>query len=98
MVNPAPLFCKLIPVPGYGAGVLTLEGNLAGYIDRIILPGRLIQGIFDENGLVTDIPAISLVHGCDCGERAGIHLQYRLVQEPSQPGRHPGGARRRAHA
>jgi len=52
---------KLIPVPGYGAGILTLEGNLAGYIDRIILPGRLVQGIFDQNGLVTDIPCISLV-------------------------------------
>ena len=52
---------KLIPVPGYGAGVLTLEGNLAGYIDRLILPGRLAQGIFDENGLFTDIPCISIV-------------------------------------
>ncbi len=52
---------KLIPVPGYGAGILTLEGNLAGYIDRVILPGRLVQGIFDQNGLLTDIPCISIV-------------------------------------
>ncbi|MBN1291541.1 MAG: DUF5009 domain-containing protein [Candidatus Latescibacteria bacterium] len=52
---------KLIPVPDYGAGVLTLEGNLAGYIDRMIVPGRLIQGVFDENGFFADIPATSLV-------------------------------------
>lgn len=52
---------KLIPVPGYGAGVLTLEGNLAGYIDRAVLPGRLIQGVFDENGLLTTVPCICIV-------------------------------------
>jgi predicted acyltransferase len=26
-----------VPVPGFGAGVLTMEGNLAGFIDRFIL-------------------------------------------------------------
>ena len=52
---------KLIPVPGYGAGVLTLEGNLAGYVDRNVLPGRLIQGVFDENGILTTVPCISIV-------------------------------------
>ena len=51
----------LIPVPEHGAGVLTLEGNLAGYVDRMIVPGRLIQGVFEENGLFCDIPATSLV-------------------------------------
>lgn len=51
----------LVPVPGYGAGVLTLEGNLAGFIDRTILPGRLIQGVFDQNGILTTIPCISIV-------------------------------------
>lgn len=30
---------KLVPVPGYGAGVLTPDGNLAIYIDRIVLGG-----------------------------------------------------------
>jgi predicted acyltransferase len=29
----------LVPVPGHGAGVLTPEGNLAIYIDRLILGG-----------------------------------------------------------
>ena len=33
----------LIPVPGYGPGVLTPEGNLAAYIDQHFLPGKLQQ-------------------------------------------------------
>jgi predicted acyltransferase len=36
-------FMMLVPVPGHGAGVLTPEGNLAIYLDRIIL-GRFIDG------------------------------------------------------
>jgi predicted acyltransferase len=37
------VFMVLIPVPGHGAGVLTPDGNLAIYIDRIIL-GHFIDG------------------------------------------------------
>lgn len=62
------LAMKLIPVPGYGAGQLTLEGNLAGWIDRQLLPGRLIQKVFDENGLLTQLPALCL---CIAGAIAG---------------------------
>jgi predicted acyltransferase len=50
----------LIPVPGYGAGNLTMEGNLVGWIDRNFLPGRLLQKIYDENGLITQLPALCL--------------------------------------
>ena len=32
------LIMKLVPVPGIGAGVITPEGNLAGYLDRLIIP------------------------------------------------------------
>lgn len=48
----------LIPVPGYGAGVLTKEGSLAGYIDRMLLPGRLYLGVHDPEGIFSTIPAI----------------------------------------
>lgn len=48
----------LIPVPGYGAGDLSMEGNLASYIDRMILPGKLYLGIHDPEGLFSTIPAI----------------------------------------
>jgi predicted acyltransferase len=50
-----------IPVPGFGAGNLTLEGNLAGFVDRALMPGKMIQGIFDENGFFEHIPATALV-------------------------------------
>lgn len=49
----------LIPVPGYGAGDLSMEGNLASYIDRMIVPGKLYLGIHDPEGLFSTIPAIS---------------------------------------
>ncbi|HRE51593.1 MAG TPA: DUF5009 domain-containing protein [Flavitalea sp.] len=50
----------LIPVPGYGAGDLSFEGNLVGWIDRHFLPGRLVQKTYDENGLLTQLPALCL--------------------------------------
>ena len=50
----------LIPVPGFGAGNLTFEGNLVGWFDRTYLPGRLLQGTYDELGLLTQFPAMCL--------------------------------------
>ena len=50
----------LVPVPGYGAGNLTFEGNLVGWIDRNFLPGRLLQKTYDELGLITQFPALCL--------------------------------------
>lgn len=55
------LAVMFIPVPGFGTGVLTMEGNLIGFLDRILVPGRLINGIYDENGFTTQIPATALV-------------------------------------
>ncbi len=50
----------LVPVPGYGAGVLTPEGNLAAWVDRHLLPGHLYGGVFDPEGLLCKIPAAAL--------------------------------------
>lgn len=50
---------KLIPVPGFGAGQLTVDGSLAGYVDRLLVPGRLYLGVHDPEGLLATIPAIS---------------------------------------
>ena len=60
----------LVPVPGYGAGNLTLEGNFAGWIDRMVVPGRLKDGgIFDENAFTTDFPALCItIFGAWAGE------------------------------
>jgi predicted acyltransferase len=58
-----------IPVPGFGAGVLTPEGHINGYIDRLLLPGRLAygpegmmsgQGIYDALGIISTISSIGI--------------------------------------
>ncbi|ODT57014.1 MAG: DUF5009 domain-containing protein [Paludibacter sp. 47-17] len=49
----------LVPVPGIGAGVLTPEGNLAGYVDRCLLPGRLHRTIYDPEGILSTLPAVA---------------------------------------
>lgn len=76
----------LIPVPGYGAGNLSMEGNLVGWIDRNFLPGRLLQKIYDENGLITQLPALCLtVMGSLAGDvlrsdrREGKKLQILIL-------------------
>ncbi len=53
------LAMRFVPVPGHGAGVLTPEGNLAAYLDSILLPGRMWQGSWDPEGLLSTIPAIA---------------------------------------
>ncbi|KPK93648.1 hypothetical protein AMJ80_05810 [bacterium SM23_31] len=49
----------LIPVPGYGAGVLTPEGSLSAFIDQYALPGRLYYRFGDNEGILSTLPAIS---------------------------------------
>jgi predicted acyltransferase len=53
----------LIPVPGYGMGNLTPEGNLIGYIDRVILGNQhLLKGNpFDPEGLLSTLNAVVTV-------------------------------------
>ncbi|MTJ50344.1 acyltransferase family protein [Dolichospermum sp. UHCC 0259] len=64
-----------IPVPDYGAGVLTREGNFGAFIDRLIIPkahlykadGFNFMG--DPEGLFSTIPAIvSVLAGYFTGE------------------------------
>jgi predicted acyltransferase len=47
-----------IPVPGYGAGNLTPEGNLAAFIDRALMSGHLWKPMWDPEGLLSTLPAI----------------------------------------
>lgn len=53
----------LIPVPGYGAGVLEPTGNLCWYIDSTLLAGHTWSGApvpgFDPEGIFSTIPAIA---------------------------------------
>ncbi|GAB3897196.1 acyltransferase family protein [Spirosoma agri] len=48
----------LVPVPGFGAGNLSMEGSLVGYVDRLFMPGRLHKVIHDPEGLLSTLPAI----------------------------------------
>ncbi|WP_017257212.1 acyltransferase family protein [Pedobacter arcticus] len=50
----------LIPAPGYLAGDLSFEGNLPGWIDRHIMPGRLLQKTYDELAFSTQLPSLCL--------------------------------------
>ena len=52
------VWIAFIPVPGAEAGPFTLEGNWVGYVDRLLLPGRLHQGFFDPEGLLSTLPGI----------------------------------------
>ncbi len=57
------LLMTMIPVPGYGIpGVnmplLDQDGNLVAYVDRLVFPGRLYEGVRDPEGLLSSIPAL----------------------------------------
>lgn len=48
----------LVPVPGFGAGVITPEGCLSSYIDQKFLIGSLYYGYGDNEGILSTFPAI----------------------------------------
>lgn len=55
---------RFIPVPSGAAGDYSKTGNLAGYLDRTLLPGRIMQeyyGSGDNEGLLSTFPAIATV-------------------------------------
>ena len=66
------LLMQFVPVPGFGAGNFTLEGNLAGYIDRLFLPGKLHLEVLEPEGILSTIPAVSTAL---MGVFAGIFLR-----------------------
>jgi predicted acyltransferase len=47
-----------VPVPNFGAGNFTPEGNLSAYVDRLWLPGKLHRMVYDPEGLLSTIPSI----------------------------------------
>jgi len=50
----------LVPVPDIGAGVLTPEGCINGYIDRLLIPGKLYGGFFDPEGILCSLSATGI--------------------------------------
>lgn len=48
-----------IPVPGYGAGILTREGSLASWLDRVVLGAHTYrQGPYDPEGILSTVPSL----------------------------------------
>lgn len=55
---------SFVPVPGGLAGDMTIEGNLAGWIDRNFLPGKILEpyyGYGDNEGILSTLPAMVTV-------------------------------------
>ena len=79
------LSLALIPVPGFGAGDFSFEGNLVGWFDRNFMPGRLLQKTYDELALFTQLPAACLaVFGTLAGDTlladsTAYHKMKRLL-------------------
>jgi predicted acyltransferase len=80
----------VVPVPGYGAGVLEPRGNLAGWIDSHVLAGHTWSGApvpgFDPEGLLSTIPAIATtllgaVAGHFVRTLTGVALSRRLIRD-----------------
>lgn len=53
------LLLKFVPVPGYGRGILELQGNLVQYLDLKLLPGHLYKPGWDPEGILSTLPAVS---------------------------------------
>ena len=49
----------LVPVPGYGAGILERQGNLAQYVDQVVLGAHRWKPDWDPEGIVSTLPAIA---------------------------------------
>jgi predicted acyltransferase len=51
----------LVPVPGFGAGVLSAEGNLAAYVDSKLLAGHMwaTSRTWDPEGVLSTLPALA---------------------------------------
>lgn len=48
----------LIPAPGFSGGDLSMEGNLAAYVDRRLLGLHTWKPLYDPEGILSTIPAI----------------------------------------
>jgi predicted acyltransferase len=74
----------LVPVPGYGAGNLDVERNLAHYVDRIVLGAHNYAHTktWDPEGILSTLPALATaLLGVLCGEilRLRRELSQRAV-------------------
>jgi predicted acyltransferase len=67
----------LVPVPGFGAGVFTPEGNINAWIDQYLLRGNLIYRWSDPESVLCIISAISVTL---MGTFAGVLLRDNKIE------------------
>lgn len=67
-----------IPVPGVGAGSYAPDANLANWLDRTYLPGRLWDTTRDPEGMLSTLPAVGT---CLLGVFAGLLLRDKRLSE-----------------
>lgn len=72
------LIMCFVPTPGYGQVMLEPGKNVAAWIDSLIIPGKMWQGTWDPEGVLSTFP--SIVTGI-CGIVAGKVLLSPVSQE-----------------
>ncbi len=78
-----------VPVPGYGAGRLDPDGNLAAYLDRRLMLGHLWRPTWDPEGFLSTLPAIATTL---IGALAGAWLRSRQAPRRKVAGLLAAGA------
>ncbi len=53
------MMLRFIPVPHHGMYVLTPDGNLSGFIDRMLLSGHTYPKTHDAEGILSTLPALA---------------------------------------
>jgi len=79
----------LIPAPGFSSGDLTMEGNLAAYVDRTLLGSHTWKPLYDPEGILSTIPAIVTTLG---GVLTGHWLRSRRSELEKVAGMFVAGA------
>ena len=72
------LLLRFIPVPGFGAGDYSMQGNLEGFIDVKLMSGHIWRPTYDPEGLLSTIPAIATTL---CGVLTGQWLKSPTTME-----------------
>ncbi|HEX5171203.1 MAG TPA: heparan-alpha-glucosaminide N-acetyltransferase domain-containing protein [Cyclobacteriaceae bacterium] len=73
------LVMTLIPTPGVGRVALERGVNLAAWVDSVLLPGRMWQGTWDPEGILSTFP--SIVTGITGMLAGALLLSKRTPQE-----------------
>ena len=60
---------KVAEYAAYGTDNFSFVGNIAGWIDRVLMPGRLYEGIFDPDGLLAKMTGtVTALLGAQAGD------------------------------